>query len=245
MINKRDTFAFEHWPGIRMPELAAYRYVCIPHTPGFWDHIVLRQHLANTQAMFAADMLTPTLFNVNMGSLSLHWCCFVFDTQTIMTAWCSGMGEDGQMEVVPITDRTDTRITRLMVCDQFNSMLYYLHRWLCVHYGKGECQTVQVVFDCMPSEGLTVAHFISTLAAKIGLIPTEVELVAAGIQRGRPQTDLNYAIDTRYPKAVFHQAPLCLDGTPDIDIAGEFGAYHSVAVGMTQLYTNNDRSMYT
>lgn len=247
LIDKQDELAFKYWDGMPMPELTAYRYVCISHTPGFWDHIILNHRLANVEGMlegmFAADELTPNLFDVNMFGLSLHWCCFVFETQTILAMWCSAR-TDGQLEVLPITDRTDARVKGLTSCDQFNSMLYYLHRWLRVHYGKGEHQIVQVVFDCMPSESLTFAHFISMLAAKIGLGVTSAGFMAAGMQRGRPQTDLNYTIDTRYPESLFRRAPTCFDGAGIIDITREFG-YHGVSFGMTQLYTNNDHSIYT
>lgn len=218
--------------------------MCISHTPGFWDHIILGRRPANAETVFAADEYTPRLFDVNMFGLSFHWCCFVFGTQTVLAMWCFGRTDAGMLEVLPITDRTDTRVKRLTSCNQFNSMLYYLHRWLRVHYGKGEHQTVQVAFDCIPSESLTFVHFISMLAAKIGLGVTPPEFLSAITQHSRPQTDLNYTIDTRYPEHLFSRAPSCLDGAGvTLDIRREFG-YYGVSFGMTQLYTDNDHSVY-
>lgn len=244
LLDKQDDLAFKYWENMPMPEIMAYRYVCISHTPGFWEHIMLGGRFANAEIGFAADDLMPRLFDVNMFGLSFHWYCFVFETQTILDMWCSAQA-DGQLEVLPITGRTDTRVKRLTSSNQFNSMLYYLHRWLRVHYGKGEHQVVQVAFDCMPSECLTFANFISMLAAKMGLrMTSSVELFASCMQRGRPQTDLNYTIDTRYPEHLFSRAPNCSDGGGvPIDIMREFG-YHGVSFGMTQLYTNNDYSLY-
>lgn len=194
--------------------------------------------------MIAPDEYTPRLFDVNMCGLSFHWCCFVFETQTVLGMWCSARTVAGLLEVLPITDRTDPRVKRLTSCNQFNCMLYYLHRWLRVHYGKGESQSVQVAFDCMPSESLTFVHFISMLAAKVGL-----EVPLSGFEhvvtQRENQTDLHYTIDTRYPDYLFSRAPNCLDGAgATIDIMREFG-YHGVSFGMTQLYTDNDHSIYT
>lgn len=200
-------------------------------------------HTPNTQLMLSPDVYTPRLFDVNMGGLHFHWCCFVFVDQTILAMWCSGQTNTGLAEVLPITDRTDQRVRQLTSSNGFNSMLYYLHRWIRVHYGKGDADVVEVVFDCMPSESSTFAHFISTLAAK----SLALSVFSPAITQRRAQTDLHYTIDHRYPEQLFSQPPNDLDGGVKIDIRQEFGCHHGVGFEMQpKLYfTANDHRAYT
>lgn len=41
--------SFKFWPKSPLPEDIAYRYVCIPHTPRFWDHVVVGTHTFKVQ----------------------------------------------------------------------------------------------------------------------------------------------------------------------------------------------------
>ncbi|CAI5657544.1 unnamed protein product, partial [Oreochromis niloticus] len=233
LIDNQDEMAFKYWLNSPLPEAMAYRFVCMPHIPGFWDHIAVGCHTPNTQLMLSPDVYTPRLFDVNMGSLHFHWCCFVFVDQTILAVWCSRQTNTSLPEVLPITDRTDPRVRQLTSSNGFNSMLYYLHRWIRVHYGKGDADVVEVVFDCMPSESSTFVHFISTLAAK----SLASSVFSPAITQHRTEIDLHYTIDHRYPEQLFSHPPNDLDGGVKIDIRQEFGSHHEVGLKCYRSFT--------
>ncbi|KAL4009153.1 hypothetical protein ACER0C_003005 [Sarotherodon galilaeus] len=138
LITAQDVTAFRYWLNSPMPQQSEYRYMCIPHVPGFWDHIVVGCNMPNTEAILASDVHTPRLLDVNMGAVDFHWCCFVFVDRVILAMWCSMRNNDTDVILLPITDRADNRVRTLTSSKEFNSMLKLVWMQLCLRLNSKE-----------------------------------------------------------------------------------------------------------
>ncbi|KAK7878280.1 hypothetical protein WMY93_031099 [Mugilogobius chulae] len=73
LLEAKDKFCFEYWTSEEIPEMFAYRYVCLPHIPGFWDHMYVGTRTKpDTEMMIAPDEFLPKLFDVDMGTQGHH-----------------------------------------------------------------------------------------------------------------------------------------------------------------------------
>ncbi|KAK2814716.1 hypothetical protein Q5P01_000550 [Channa striata] len=160
-----------------LPEEDAHRYVCIPHVPGFWDHVLVGNippPPTGAEAVTGLDIYLPRLFDVDMGSHAFHWCCFVLRKQIILAMWCTTVlaaREHRETAMVPLID-SSLRGKETDVA--FRRMLHYLREWFVVRYrrkpeGVDDGRELHVVLDCKPPDGPTLIHLISKLKAKSGM----------------------------------------------------------------------------
>lgn len=226
--------SFKFWPKSPLPEDIAYRYVCIPHTPTFWDHVVVGTHTPNSlhSMLLAQDDHLPKLFNVNMKSIGFHWCCFVFADQILLAMWCTRTDESKLATVVPISD---TSIRHVTDHHTFKSMVYYLYTWFKVQYTHESHRKVNVVLDCTPSESPTFVHILCLLAAKCGMGRVDLS-----ITQNRPSSNLNHMFNAN---AMF-KSVVKLDCCKTIDIVEEFSRHHNENFKMPRVYTNTGQCRY-
>ncbi|XP_056266984.1 uncharacterized protein LOC130191315 [Pseudoliparis swirei] len=165
-----------------MPEDVAYRYVFIPHVPGFWDHILVGTRAPpKMEKMIGPDDYLPKLFDVFLGVYKFHWCCFVLKKQIILAMWCTAKPRIGDPKVFSVLDNMLKGITERTA---FRKMIFYLSRWFTNQYvaqSEDASQSpreppndrqLKVVLDCKPSEGLLV-NLITLLAYKCGMEKVE------------------------------------------------------------------------
>ncbi|RVE55585.1 hypothetical protein OJAV_G00234810 [Oryzias javanicus] len=224
--NPANDMSFTYWDNQVLPEEDAHRYVCIPHVPGFWDHMLVGKWCpATTQEVIGPDLLLPRLFDVDMGGHSFHWCCFVLKEQILLVAWCR---KDNSL-VVPLIDSSLRGIVSHIA---FRRMMFYLRTWIEVQYRwrkdvEGVKRNVHTVLDCKPSEGPSIAHVVARLAAQSGMEkaePTDRHL------RRRPlalDTDVFFAKNAA-AAALFDYRPRfqCDSQTLYLNVAEEFSNYH-------------------
>ncbi|XP_029529896.2 uncharacterized protein LOC115137711 isoform X1 [Oncorhynchus nerka] len=167
LVTVNDTMSFRYWVNEAMPEEVAYRYVCIPHVPGFLDHVVVgTRPLPRTEKLIGPDDSLPRLFNVSLGSYRFHWCRFVLKKQIILTMCCTSLPRRGQSKVVTVVGNTLRNLTSSI---EFRRMVFYLCGWFTAQYVSPQDRRLNVVLDCKPSEGATLVHVIALLASRIGM----------------------------------------------------------------------------
>lgn len=241
LITKKDTMSFKYWVNESMPEDLAYRYVCISHTPGFWDHVVVgTRALPRTENMIGPDEFLPRLFNVSLGSYKLHWCCFVLKKQIILTMWCTSKPRgEGQCKVSTLVESALKSFTASI---EFRRMVFYLSRWFTAQYVSPPHRLLNVVLDCKPSEGPTLVHVIAFLASRLGM-----EKITPSFSQHRAKDDQNYSFNTKSAGTMF-SCPS--EGTSEgmyINIVEEFSSYHNGcnnAMGLTRLCTTAELYSY-
>lgn len=242
LITARDEMSFTYWVNARMPEKMAYRYVCIPHIPGFWDHILVGNcPLPNTEKMIGPDDYLPKLFNVSLGSYRFHWSCFVLKRQIILAMWCSAVSSTGRSEVFPLVHNRLKNITTGL---EFRGMVVYLSQWFKVQYMTPTERPLAVVLDCKPSDGSSVVDVITVLASKSGMVS-----VTPKHTKRLVRCDKDHTFNHRLAKTIF----TCPYGDEDnddnadqhfIDIVGEFRDYGEDSCGFTQMCTNTEVYSY-
>ncbi|XP_062303148.1 uncharacterized protein LOC134007590 [Osmerus eperlanus] len=164
LLTADDSFSFCYWSHKHLPEEVAYRYVCIPHLPDFWDHVNVGCRPApDTATMIGQDDNLPKLFGVQMGCYKYHWSCFVLDKEINLYMWCSSMSVESQV-IFPLVDASLVDITSSI---QFRQMVYYLAEWFTIQYVAAE-RRFNVVLDCCPDQG-TLVDVIIFLAWKVGM----------------------------------------------------------------------------
>ncbi|XP_036066914.1 uncharacterized protein LOC118598360 [Oryzias melastigma] len=224
--NPANDMSFAYWDNQVLPEEDAHRYVCIPHVPGFWDHMLVGKWCpASTQGVIGPDLLLPRLFDVDMGGHSFHWCCFVLKEDILLVAWCR---KDNSL-VVPLIDSS---LREIVSHTAFRKMMFYLRTWIEVQYSwrrdaERVKRNVHAVLDCKPSEGPSIAHVVARLAARSGMEkaePTDRHL------RRRPialDTDVFFAKNAA-AAALFDYRPRfqCDSQTLYLNVAEEFSNYH-------------------
>ncbi|XP_038838255.1 uncharacterized protein LOC120035866 [Salvelinus namaycush] len=233
LITVNDTMSFRYWVSKAMPEEVAYRYVCIPHVPGFWDHVVVgTRPLPRTEKLIGPDDSLPRLFNVSLGSYRFHWCCFVLKKQIILTMWCTLLPRRGQSKVVTVVDNTLRNLTSSI---EFRRMVFYLCRWFTAQYVSPQDRRLNLVLDCKPSEGATLVHVIALLASRIGM-----ETVTPHLAQQRTKDDSNYCFNGRNANSMFTCPSDGNSGGNYIDIVEEFSSYHNSGddvIGLTHMST--------
>ena len=233
LINAGDNMSFKYWTSELLPEEVAYRYVCIPHMPGFWDHVLVgARPPPETEKMIAHDDFLPKLFNVCLGPYKFHWCCFVFRTQVILAMWCTvSMGEHPKPKVCPVVVNEMKTYT---TCIEFRRMVFYLAKWFTVQYDIGAHRRLKVVLDCKPSEG-SLVHIVTLLASKSGMdrvIPTHQQ---------RHQTDMNYTFNRKNAADLFTISP-AVGSVSLINIVEEFASHNNADMtrGHMREYTQTE-----
>lgn len=234
LLSANDTMSFKYWVNEAMPEEVAYRYVCIPHVPGFWDHVVVgTRPLPRTDKLIGPDDCLPRLFNVSLQSYRFHWCCFVLKKQIILTMWCTSLPRGGQSKVVTVVDNT---LTNLTSSNEFRRMVFYLCRWFTAQYVSPQDRPLNLVLDCKPSEGATLVHVIALLASRIGM-----ETVTPHLARQPAQDDSNDCF--RDVNSIFTCPSDGNSGGNYIDIVEEFSSYHhsgNDVIGLTRMCTTTE-----
>ncbi|KAM9398679.1 uncharacterized protein ACWYII_031232 [Salvelinus alpinus] len=240
LVTEKDTMSFKYWVNEAMPEEVACRYVCIPHIPGFWDHVVVgTRTLPKTANMIGPDDSLPRLFNVSLGSYKFHWCCFVLKKQIILTMWCTSMPSRGQPKVFTLVDSTLKNHTSSI---EFRRMVFYLCRWFTAQYGSPPDRQLNMVLDCKPSEGPTLVHVIAFLASRLGMEKVTPQF-SQHRAKDRAKDDRNYSFKVKHANTMF-TCPS--DGTSEgnyIDIVEEFSAYHNSGcndIGLTRVCTTTE-----
>ena len=177
-----------------MPEEVACRYVCIPHVPGFWDHVLVGTRAPpQTNRMIGSDDYMPKLFNVSLGSYKFHWCCFVYKTQIILAMWCSLPGREPQVFTL-----VNNALKNFTVTLEFRRMVFYLSRWFTVQYVTPSKRALKIVLDCKPSEGCIVP-VITLLASKSGM----TEVTTPDLFRHRVKDDTNDSFNIKSANIMF------------------------------------------
>lgn len=219
-----------------MPEQDAYRYVCIPHLPGFWNHVLVGTcPRPKTEAMLAFDVYLPKLFNVALGPYRFHWCCFVLRKQIVLAMWCTNVARRGAMKVCTLADNTLKNFTTSI---EFRKMVFYLCRWFEAQYASQSARPLKVVLDCKPSEGSTLVHFMALLASKSGM-----EEITLQLQQNRGgRDDMNYAVNIRHASSILSCPYDNMTMGNTINICHEFVAYHenTAGVGLATIRTNTE-----
>ncbi|XP_045081827.1 uncharacterized protein LOC123492750 [Coregonus clupeaformis] len=237
LLTAKDSMSFKYWVNEAMPDDLAYRYVCIPHVPGFWDHVLVGTcQPPNTEKMIGPDDHLPKLFNVFLGSYRFHWCCFVYKKQIILAMWYTCVSSRGQHTVVPVVDTSVRDITTTMA---FRRMVFYLSRWFTAQYVSPTERQLNVVLDCKPSEGSTLVHIIALLASRSGMNTVNLQL-----SQQRPKNDMNYGFSLLNANTLFTcPADGNVVGTP-INIVDEFNYYHNNSgdngIGLTRICTTTE-----
>ncbi|XP_013869715.1 uncharacterized protein LOC106521615 [Austrofundulus limnaeus] len=158
LLNNKDRVSFRWLNNAPLQTTEAHRYVAIPHTRNFWNHIATgSKKPTNVTDMLEPDLCLCKLFNVTMDKYTFHWACFVFETQVILIMWCQDNETNTQLtltEIIPTA--LDTQDFRLMV--------YFLIKWVELTYGKG---SATVVLDTAPCEMLpSLPDVVTWIAAK-------------------------------------------------------------------------------
>lgn len=239
LINAHDSMSFKYWVNEALPEDVAYRYVCIPHIPGFWDHVLVGTRTPpNTVKMIGTDVYLPKLFNVYLGSNTFHWCCFVLKKQIILAMWCTSVPRRGQPKVLPLVDNT---LRNLTSSTEFRKMVFYLCRWFTAQYVSPTERELNLVLDCKPSEGSTLVHFICLLASRCGM-----EKVTLEYSHHRAKHDTNYSFNLKNANNMLTSLSDGNTGGPYINIVDEFNSYHSETncVGLTRIHTTTEFYSY-
>lgn len=216
----------------------AYRYVCIPHVPGFWDHVLVgRCPMPQMVKMIGPDDHLPKLFNVDSGAYRFHWCCFVLKKQIILAMWCTLLTGEGQCKVLPLTDDHLRNITSTLT---FRRMVFYLSRWFTAQYVLPNERELKVVLDCKPSEGCLV-HIMALLASKIGMEKMTPELLLS-------QQRVNYEVNNlRNANNMFtFPSDNTLGVESSVNIVEEFNFYHNgVGCGLSHIYTATETEFFS
>ncbi|XP_049892048.1 uncharacterized protein LOC126384796 [Epinephelus moara] len=234
LITTGDTMCFKYWLNEALPEDVAYRYVCIPHVQGFWDHIVVgTKHHPATEKLVGHDDHLPKLFNVCLGSYRFHWCCFVLKKQIVLAMWCISVPKQGQPKVFTLVD---TALRSITTSTEFKSMVFYLSRWFTAQYASPPGRQLHVVLDCKPSEGSSVVHIIALLASRSGM-----DSVALPQPHQRAKSDMQYTFCRKHANVMF----TCPgnDSGNSINIVEEFNHYHNeglACTGLTRVYTTSE-----
>ncbi|XP_055362714.1 uncharacterized protein LOC114850818 isoform X2 [Betta splendens] len=232
LIDRNDSMSFKYWESETLPEEMAYRYVCIPHIKGFWDHVLVGSRPpSKTETMIGPDENLPKLFNVRLGYVRFHWCCFVLQEQVILAMWCTLVPERGLPKVVPLVDTTLKPITS---SKEFRNMVFFLARWFTVQYASQKERQLKVVLDCKPSEGSTLVHIIALLAYKSGM-----EKVNPQVVQRRARNNVNYHFNSSHTNDMFKCPYVQNSEGCYINIVDEFNSFndHQEANGLTQIYT--------
>lgn len=231
-----DKISFKYWTNETMPAQVAHRYVCIPHVPGFWDHVLVGTRTPpNTEKMIGPDYYLPKLFNVALGSHRFHWCCFVLKTQIILAMWCTTI-TTGVQRVFPLVDNALKRLTENT---NFRRMVFYLSRWFTAQYVSPAARQLKVVLDCKPSEG-TLVHLIATLALGCGMESVHPVL----IQRRSANDYRHYALDTETANALLTRPPDGTEAGAHINIVDAFNRFNGSDVGLPYIYTGTQYFSY-
>lgn len=219
-----------------VPEDVAYRYVCIPHMPGFWDHILVgTRPRSKTKVMIAHDVYLPKLFNVSLDPYKFHWCCFVLKKQIILAMWCTHVNKKG---VVKVCTLADTFLKNVTTCLEFRKMVFYLCRWFEAQYSSSE-RPLKVVLDCKPSEGATLVHVIALLASRAGMGEINLQFQ----QNRKSCNDMNYTFNVKHACYILSNPYSKQSGGNLINIYQEFVSYHDdneTSVGLMGIRTNTE-----
>lgn len=218
-----------------MPQDVAYRYVCIPHMPGFWDHILVgTRPRPKTEAMIAEDVYLPKLFNVSLDPYKFHWCCFVLKKQIILAMWCTHLNRKGAVKVCTLAD---TSLKNITTCFEFRKMVFYLCRWFEAQYSSPD-RPLKVVLDCKPSEGATLVHIIALLASRAGMETINLQFQ----QNRRSGNDMNYIYNVKHICNILSNPYSKLSMNNPINIYQEFVDYHDneTSVGLMGIRTNTE-----
>ena len=222
--------SFRYWLNEAMPEEVAYTYVCIPHVPGFWDHVLVGERTPpKTEAMIGPDLHLPKLFNVSLGVYKFHWCCLVLRKQIILAMWCTSKPRIGHPKVFSVVDNVLKSFT---TTTEFKRMVFYLCRWFTAQYGSLNERQLKVVLDCKPSEG-SLVNIITLLAFKSGM-----EQVAPGFPKPQVTDATNYRFNLEDARVMF-TCPSETDTAAYVDIVEEFRIRNGGPTGLTRAYTNS------
>ncbi|XP_034146530.1 uncharacterized protein LOC117592742 isoform X2 [Esox lucius] len=242
LMKANDGMAFKYWANESMSEEVAYRYVCIPHIPGFWDHVVVGTRARpKMDRMIGPDIYLPRLFNVLLGPYTFHWCCFVLKTQVILAMWCSSVCVTGQLKVLPLVDNTLNNFTSAI---EFRRMLFYLTRWFKAQYGSTVERQLKVVLDCKPSEGSSLVHVIAILAWRCGM---ESVTLKNHFSQPRADIDMNYSISLGRANTILTYPKDESAAGPYITIVQEFKDYHNGGgdcIGLQRMCTSTEYHSY-
>ncbi|XP_028974609.1 uncharacterized protein LOC114835055 [Esox lucius] len=241
LMKANDGMAFKYWANESMSEEVAYRYVCIPHIPGFWDHVVVGTRARpKMDRMIGPDIYLPRLFNVLLGPYTFHWCCFVLKTQVILAMWCSSVCVTGQLKVLPLVDNTLNNFTSAI---EFRRMLFYLTRWFKAQYGSTVERQLKVVLDCKPSEGSSLVHVIAILAWRCGMESVTLN----HFSQPRADIDMNYSISLGRANTILTYPKDESAAGPYITIVQEFKDYHNGGgdcIGLQRMCTSTEYHSY-
>ncbi|XP_032363714.1 uncharacterized protein LOC116677135 isoform X2 [Etheostoma spectabile] len=190
-----DTMTFKYWPNKPMPLHVANKYVCIPHVPGFWDHVIVATHAPHTmEDLIGPDVFLPKLFGVELGCYRFHWCCLVLKKQMVLSVWCTDEPGNGQPRVIPIVENDLRSYTD---SPKFTDMVFYLREWFTAQY-TSPSRELNMVLDCKPSQGSTFVHFIAYLASKIGM-----RCVTPNVSQVKTKHDMNYHLNLKAADHIF------------------------------------------
>ncbi|XP_078797131.1 uncharacterized protein LOC144994583 [Oryzias latipes] len=229
--NPANDMSFTYWENKLLPEYDAYRYVCMPHIPGFWDRVLVGKWCPeSTQAAIGPDVHLPRLFDVDMGTHYFHWCCFVFKEQIVLAAWCTTrVCQGGSMRVLPLID-SSLRETVSEV--KFKRMIFLLRTWFTVQYrsreGGGRVERdIHVVLDCKPLDGPTIVQAIAELAARSGMEKADPSYVHKRVRPFALDADV-FSAKNAAAAALFDYRPLscCQSQTLYMNVAEEFSDCH-------------------
>ncbi|XP_078807016.1 uncharacterized protein LOC144996400 [Oryzias latipes] len=229
--NPANDMSFAYWENKLLPEYDAYRYVCMPHIPGFWDRVLVGKWCPeSTQAAIRPDVHLPRLFDVDMGVHYFHWCCFVLKEQIILAAWCTTkVYQGGSMRVLPLID-SSLRGTVSEV--EFKRMIFLLRTWFTVQYhsregGEGLEREIHTVLDCQPLEGPTIVQTIAELALRSGMEKADPSYVHKRVRPFALDADV-FSAKNAAAAALFDYRPLscCESQTLYMNVAEEFSNCH-------------------
>ncbi|XP_041835355.1 uncharacterized protein LOC121636116 [Melanotaenia boesemani] len=243
LLEVNDSMAFRYWINEPLPQDVAYRYVCIPHVKGFWDHVFVgRQAQATSmQRMIVPDEHLPHLFNVHLDAHTFHWCCFVLKKQVILAMWCQNIPKKASPRVVTLVDRALKSITQSVA---FKNMVFYLARWFSIQYERPQQdRQLKVALDCKPGEGFTLVHMLAFIGEKCGAGRANL----SHLQK-RVKVNLTHTFNQRSANTLFACPPdtdTDTDG-PLIDIVDEYNhRWHSSdEIGLIRISTNNENFQF-
>ena len=214
IMQLKDKMAFTYEE--RLPVEVAHKYVCISHVPGFWDRVIVGQHITKSAAaMFAADPIMPKLFDVNMaGDVSFHWCCFVLKKHIFLCAWFFSTKKKKAQFIC----LSDSPRTRKIINDNFRIMLHYLKEWFSSHYGSST-RDMKVCFNNVACVDYDMDDLLLKFIKRYGV---KNDYSVEKTPRNGPKTKLSFS-STQATKLM--KPPTRDESQPDVFLSEEFHNY--------------------